>query len=735
MEYEGTMLDYTRRAKITKLAGGVFTLKRLNMPENQSYTFYAASDGLVRIKSDYRAWELVAPDAAFVFRAFSTVGELLTGLAAYLRDHPVFAWEEFCEDLQNSETRALVNAAIGSGSVTIAGNSGTYPGSAAVLPKPETFADVADWLVTLCGAAFLAAPISEITQCSDEGRIFRFEVRGAQSTAFQLDLPALATSWDEASPVYSATDPDEVISANPAVAYNSDYDIFYDSLSAALSEAESGEHIYLLRDLILSEDTEVPAGVKLVIPSVGDWGDSLPYGANTHSRCHGGAPYVTLTLAANLTVRGTLIVCGKQQAWYTETGLRSGNYGAVEIQSGKYLIIRGSCYARGLICGGGQMLVTNGANLLPLMAVHDWRGGTAMQAAYNAGVWPFNLWGFEGFTCETTVYAGAFVKASFFIYSDAIGSQRKDFEVIGADGLIRLLSGNAVFSYEAPAHTIRIDGTAEFEEMSQTFTYALYSMNLTTKGKAFPFSYFVKLAVNGTLTLDRQPIKLLPGSGCAVRGLLRITTLGEAYVYDADSYSAQFYHHYQYEDFVPPVDAAIMEVDGGTVELQSAPAGSAAVSMVQTSTSSTSATTYYSWTLGSNSTTVQGNRTSSSKSGFSQTLTLTAAEDGVVSFSFTCPNYATLTIDGETKTGLGTFSKKMFLGDSITVKVKFLSDSGSSRTVKLTNIVQNTGGAGMLASSDSSLANIPHTGSFARSVLVGEYANNSEKVNVTFYAE
>ena len=736
MEYQGTILDYVRHAKFRKTNNDVHTVKTLHMPENQSYTFYAASDGLATVKSGYLDWTLTAPEAMFLFREFTTVGDFLDALTEYLPDNPVFTWEELATELAQNSALTAINTALGSGSVTLHGNSNTYTGTNAALASPGSFADVAEWLAGVCAAAsgsIRDAPISEITQ-SGSGRAYKFTITGAATITITFCLPA----YEE--PIYGDGDTIHVYDEDfeetnaPAVVYHEDLDEYFDSLAAAVANSETGETLYLIRDETLTGNVTIPSGVTLVIPSSTSLNDTIN-GNNIYGRLHGGAAYCTLTLNANLAISGTLIVGGNQQSWYTDIACRTGNYGAIKISAGCYLASTqtGKIYARGLVHGDGT-LVTSGKLYTP-MQVHDWRGGTASQSAYQThSVWPFNLYEFGCIRCDMQIAKAATMYGVVFAYSSAYGGSKQDVEIIGSGGIFVIDSGRIDISRSGNVSVWTVTGESHvmYADMSVTVLMSRY----TISGEFIPFPLWrMRLVVDtgATLHIDNgAALRFLPGAGMTVKGTLDVAKLGELYFYRAQEYRTLYIRPMDGFGWFDGTDAALM-LDGGTIVMDAAASGTADTTMTQTSSSGS--LNYYSWTISANQAKVTGNRTNSAKVGYSQTLTITATDDGVLSFDYTYPSYITLTIDGKTKTSAGTFTKKMLTGDSITVRVTFSKDSGSSRTVMLSNIVQDLAGEATIASSDANLSNLPAALTATwETVTITEYMQSiSSPYNVTMY--
>ena len=718
MEIDGTFLDYVRHATLTRLQNRISTVKTLTDKNDQSYTFYSAACGLVTVVDDYKTWTMTAPDVMFIFKDLSsmTVGGFLTLLADYLVDNPVFCWEEIIPTMTSDGGVSTINAAI-SGSVSLATGQGTYAGTAEALAAPDSFADVAAWLRTVCTGSAANVPMSELAQ-TGSGRVYRLKLQGGGGTV----------QFDFLFPAYQAV-------ALPW--YNKVLDEGFATLGEALEDADSGDIIYLTGDYTLTAtdadeeggtDVTIPAGVTVIVPSTGNMNDSST-GNNAFGRLMGGAAYATLTVASGMTliVKGTLIVAGNQHSWYVDASCQSRNYGAVIIETGGWIVVEGSCFARGNVYGNGSMTVEEGGTLYQPMQIRDWRGGTGTRAAYEGGVWPFNLFSLAGCRCQMTIISGAELYGQIFLYAGG-AAMSQNCLVVGDGGLYELASGSIVITPSGQSAIWRITGACSIQDFSFTIRYSLYTYIVKSAYADFPI-WNTQILVDTGATLNiASELKFLPGSSLIVKGTLNVSKLAELLFYRRNEYLTDYFHHYDYDPDLSNTDA-FLAVDGGAINIEKVTTGSTALTMTQSSTSGN-----YSWTIGANTAKVTGNRKSSSSAGFSQTLTMTATDDGYVSFDYTFPNDITLTINGASMTAAGHYRRKRRAGDSITVRVTFSKSSGSSRTVTLSNILLSLAAEGVIGSSDSELRNLPASFSASgetQSVL--EYAQNTSFSYSTMY--
>ncbi len=718
MEFQGTFLDYVRHATLTRLQNRISTVKTLIMPGNQRYSFYNASGGRLSVEGEYTDWTLTAPDAMFLFRDIETmsVGSFLSALTAYLQNNPVFCWEEIVPSLGASSALSRLNEAV-QGSVTLITSAGSYAGTTAPLTAPGTFADLIAWLAALCSGSAAGAPMSEVLTETEVGRRCLLTLRGNVDTLrFTLDFPpyvAVEEPW-----------------------YNAGTGLGYASLGEALTDASAGDTLWLRCDYaVTAADADghstvtIPTGVMLAIPSSGTLNDTVS-GNNAFSRLMGGAAWATLQLGNYvLDVQGTLLVAGNQQAWYVDTGRRSGNYGAVELDRDGTILVSGEMYGRGRVYGVGGIYVESGGKLYELMEVLDWRGGNETIESYSSDkIWPFSHYSLSGIECEIFSHANSKLYGQLFLYAGGMG-QETSVPIVGPEGLFRPGTNGLIELKREEDYTV-----FEFGGSCSTADLGFSAFNgfasIDSKGMELPL-WHIRLIVHGLLEIPNR-LKMLPGSGITVKGTLLLGKMGALYFYRASEYSGDYYHHYDYDPVPEEADAALC-LDGGSLELEEGQSGTADLAMTQTSNPSTSTLRRYSWSLGTSSASVTGNRTDNLHDGSSQTLTLTAAADGYLSFDFSLPTDTRISIGRESYYASGSYREELWAGDAVNVTVRFIMGSGSSRTVMLNNIVQTLATEGKIGSSDASLRNLPAGFTSVSTASIREYEQGRGPVAAAMY--
>lgn len=314
--------------------------------------------------------------------------------------------------------------------------------------------------------------------------------------------------------------------------------ITYDTLTAALAAASSGQTIYVTKDYTLESTVSIPSGVTVIVPSSSSLNDSRS-GNNSSGAVTSGSAYVTLTIPSGVMmyVYGTLIVAGNQQSTTPRTGCRTGNYGAIDLSGSVMVMQYGSLYARGLISGSGNVYAMNGSNVYQLLQIYDWRGGTKTLSAYNAGVFPFNCYSISNITANAMYFSGATLYGQYYVV--AAGAQTSSsVTIIGTDGLLQLNSGNISTSYSSGRLTATINGVATTGDIGVNVSLFIFSYNFSSSGLQLPFGYNMDVIIPSDCSLTiANSIKLLPGCTFTNNGTLNVT--GNLYVYGTN-YSSTY---------------------------------------------------------------------------------------------------------------------------------------------------------------------------------------------------
>ncbi len=333
------------------------------------------------------------------------------------------------------------------------------------------------------------------------------------------------------------------------VAYNDFSEQYYDTLEEALESADSDETVVLVTDYTLKKSVEVKAGVRLLIPTSDAWNDTETGANNVPNNGTTGSAYVTLTIPADYTLKvsGTLLVAGNQQSTQPRSGFLTGYYGAVNLEGSIEVEKGGTLYARGEIAGIGNGTVTavSGSTVYQRFQIADWRGGTASQSAYYAGVFPFSLFELGGITANVVIENGATLYGQCYIYAN---SQENDVTVyyIGPNGLLQFTSttGNVAFTHNGTDTTININSAVKTGNL--TFTLSVFGIpySISSSGLECPFGYHTNITVNSSGSVDiNSKLKFLPGCDVTINegGTVTINEGMEMNFFGKGTYKDTFY--------------------------------------------------------------------------------------------------------------------------------------------------------------------------------------------------
>ncbi len=360
---------------------------------------------------------------------------------------------------------------------------------------------------------------------------------------------------------------------------NTSYATLSEAITAANASTDTTNTIYLLKDAALSTSIGIASNVTLVVPTSSNYQkDSTTGGSNvTDNGDPNGNPYATLTINANVsfTVRGTLLVAGNQQGIQSRTGFRTGDYGQVVLKDGARLNISsgGKLYARGEITGTGTVTANSGSTVYQRFQIADWRGGTASRNAYNAKVFPFNLFSLGGISAKTVYNAGSNLNGQGFFTIYGIGQPLNIPYISNGTSANAPLhftddEGSIQFTTNGDLTTIEINGA---HIATGNLTFSAFGYSFSSAGLDCPFGYNTKVKLNSgsTLAVDTK-LKLLPGFDIEVGSGATINVASGAamYFYGADAYKSTYFFKKVPDDI--PLNwtysaAATLTNKGGTV--------------------------------------------------------------------------------------------------------------------------------------------------------------------------
>lgn len=318
------------------------------------------------------------------------------------------------------------------------------------------------------------------------------------------------------------------------VAYNKDYDKYYDTLEEALGEAETGELVVLVDDYDLKTPTDVPAGVRLLIPNDDTWTYNLTGSNNVSGDGDpNGTAYVTLGIPANmtLTVYGALLVAGNQQSTQPKSGFLTGNYGNINLQGNILVETGGELYARGEIMSTGETTGTvtakSGSSVYERFQIADWRGGTASDHAKNNGVFPFDLYDLGGISANLVLNSGAQLYGQAFIraasrnismnipvisYSGEVVTEEYEFE----GSIITMFGTNGTVTFTTAANNVKTITVKNATLRTGNLSYSLKILGFEifgfdSAGMDCPFGYHMNVVLDQGATMEvGTMLKIMP---------------------------------------------------------------------------------------------------------------------------------------------------------------------------------------------------------------------------------
>lgn len=302
---------------------------------------------------------------------------------------------------------------------------------------------------------------------------------------------------------------------------------YYTHLADALSDAQPGDLVVLLKDATLPENAEVKSGVTLLIPfdaeatlfttkpgAIMSW--ETPY------------PYRTLSLAEDvvLTVSGELSLGSRISAYGQEAGSRNGvptgPYGALMTAPGSRVQVTdgGSLYAWGYLSGDGTVEALSGAKVYECFQIADFRGGSRSMDAFDAGTVPLIQYCVQNIETPLAMHAGAeeTVCGAISITMDGDtqpSAQSASTKLVGQGGLFIPAEGSVLTKrYDAASDRIifEADGDMTFSYMRLSFS-GVYT---ETQSYILPLCPNYTLHICSGVTTVTQNTLLLPGAEVTV---------------------------------------------------------------------------------------------------------------------------------------------------------------------------------------------------------------------------
>ena len=297
---------------------------------------------------------------------------------------------------------------------------------------------------------------------------------------------------------------------------------YYTHLADALSDAQPGDLVVLLKDATLPENAEVKSGVTLLIPfdrektlytikpeAIMAWEMPYPYCTLTL------AERVTLTVSGELSLGSRISACGQEDG--SHNGTPTGPYGAIVTGNDSRVQVTdgGSLYAWGYLSGDGTVEALSGAKVYECFQIADFRGGSRSIDAFDAGTVPLIQYYVQNIETPLAMHAGAeeTVCGAISITMDGDtqpSAQSASTKLVGQGGLFIPAEGSVLTKrYDAASDRIIFEADGDM-----TFSYMELSFSGVNKGTQ---EYILPLCPNYTLhicsgvTTVTQNTLLLPG--------------------------------------------------------------------------------------------------------------------------------------------------------------------------------------------------------------------------------
>ncbi len=323
----------------------------------------------------------------------------------------------------------------------------------------------------------------------------------------------------------------------------------YSSLDEALKTAETNPGPedktvkVVAKDLRITEDTTIPAGVTVVLPcSASDMGYLVGDGIN-HSPdgtvlnpATGAKPttYCTLTVAdgKTLTIQGTLLVnaeVGRPGGGHYDQDV-NGGCAVVQLSPNSKIVVEsgGLLDVFGYVRGTGTVTVKTGGTASDLYVVRNWRGGSQAFAIYPI-VYPMNQEDMHNIEVETVIESGGRLEGSVRMYAGGYFNYTRFPQIDGTNGLIR---GGKVTKTLVPKDQTekKVDDREKIVlEGNGSISYSalmIVGLEMSTGDFLFPIDGDMDFEVNGTWNITDQ-LKFMPGAIVTLKDGAKVTIAAE----------------------------------------------------------------------------------------------------------------------------------------------------------------------------------------------------------------
>ena len=310
----------------------------------------------------------------------------------------------------------------------------------------------------------------------------------------------------------------------------------YRTVALALEAAKTGETVTVQDGAIITESTQVPVGVLLLVPCMADDTGYSQRAGSEYYNPNGtavepalganGTRYCTLTVAegAALTVRGTLLVnavTGRPQAGHLDQDI-NGGYGELQL-NGTITVEQGGIFdSCGYTKGNGRITANAGGTVRDLYVVRSWRGGSHAAVMYENKIYPMNEYDMHNITAPIRIYAGAVLEGTVKMYAGGMFSYTRFMQIGESNGLIRLAEG-AYADRTYDAKTARVCYTLSGGAAFSSSEMQISGVQVSTRDYYFPVDGDIDLVLEKGAYSINNDLKLLTGSTLTVNGDAALT--------------------------------------------------------------------------------------------------------------------------------------------------------------------------------------------------------------------
>ena len=310
----------------------------------------------------------------------------------------------------------------------------------------------------------------------------------------------------------------------------------YRTVALALEAAKTGETVTVQDGAAITESTQVPVGVLLLVPCMADDTGYSQRAGSEYYNPNGtavepalganGTRYCTLTEAegAALTVRGTLLEnaeTGRPQAGHLDQDI-NGGYGELQL-NGTITVEQGGIFdSCGYTKGNGRITANAGGTVRDLYVVRSWRGGSHAAVMYENKIYPMNEYDMHNITAPIRIYAGAVLEGTVKMYAGGMFSYTRFMQIGESNGLIRLAEG-AYADRTYDAKTARVCYTLSGGAAFSSSEMQISGVQVSTGDYYFPVDGDIDLVLEKGAYSINNDLKLLTGSTLTVNGDAALT--------------------------------------------------------------------------------------------------------------------------------------------------------------------------------------------------------------------